>query len=63
MTMFTYDGMFTERPDGSILGLLGRVPRRCPGCGRMVSLVVNRNGKTVCVDCDERNEKQEAAKP
>lgn len=37
--------------DGAARILLA-APVRCPGCGRMVMLVVNRGGRTRCVECD-----------
>lgn len=37
--------------DGAVRVLLAQ-PREC-GCGRMAALVVNRDGKTRCVECDE----------
>lgn len=41
---------FTIGQDGILRGVLAR-PRRC-GCGRMVYFVINRDGKTRCIECD-----------
>ena len=45
------EALFAVGSDGAIRVLLGQ-PRQC-GCGRMVALAVNRDGKTRCVECDE----------
>lgn len=39
-------------PDGS-LGVILTEPMQC-ACGRMAMLVVNRYGKTRCLECDEK---------
>jgi hypothetical protein len=31
---------------------IGTEARACPKCHRMAFLVVNRNGRSLCVDCD-----------
>lgn len=47
---FTPAGAFSGGPDGVVRGLL-KEPRKC-GCGRMTFFIVNRGGKSRCVDCD-----------
>jgi hypothetical protein len=43
-------GVFSCDREGIMRGILFE-PRAC-GCGRMTYFVVNRDGKTRCVDCD-----------
>jgi hypothetical protein len=31
---------------------IGTEARACPKCHRMACLAVNRNGRSLCVDCD-----------
>jgi hypothetical protein len=45
-------GIFATSNDGAIRIILAE-PRQCR-CGRMVMFVVNRNGMTLCVECDKR---------
>lgn len=49
---------FTVGADGVFRGVLAR-PRRC-GCGRMVYFVINRDGKTRCIECDGQHVRAEA---
>lgn len=44
--------IFSMGRDGILRAVLS-APRRC-GCGRMTYFVVNRDGKSRCVECDFR---------
>lgn len=52
MHFATKDGIFKTCSDGAVRMILGE-PRQCR-CGRMVAFLVNRNGKTLCIDCDRK---------
>lgn len=41
-------------------GICLKKPVECPRCHRMVCLVVNREGKTLCVVCDGETKRAEA---
>ncbi len=43
-------GVFNHCADGIIRGILFE-PRNCP-CGKVTFFVVNRDGRSRCVDCD-----------
>jgi hypothetical protein len=50
MIWITPAGAFSCGADGITRGLLNE-PRSC-GCGRMTFFIVNRGGKSRCIDCD-----------
>jgi hypothetical protein len=41
-----------QTADGSAYVVLEH-PTECPACHRMATFVVNRHGKTLCLNCDE----------
>jgi hypothetical protein len=48
----TAEGIFRLIDGGTMLGALAK-PIKC-GCGRMAMFVVNRMGRTRCVECDHQ---------
>jgi hypothetical protein len=44
--------IIATREDGAALVILA-VAAACPTCRRAAFFVVNRNGRTLCVHCDE----------
>lgn len=50
MIVCTESGVFVHGSDDVVRGLLYEA-RPCP-CGKMSFFVVNRDGRTRCVDCD-----------
>jgi hypothetical protein len=53
MWIATKDGIMATNGDGAIRIILAEA-RACR-CGRMVMFVVNRNGMTLCVECDKKS--------
>jgi hypothetical protein len=50
--IITDRGLVAQAPDGSALIILAEAIK-CD-CGRMALFVVNRMGKTRCLECDEK---------